>query len=55
VTWKTSQDSNLTPELSTKAPKEYDTSQPFTDDSNDVGFDVNEYHHGGGDDASKIN
>ncbi|ENJ12792.1 hypothetical protein P067_02726, partial [Staphylococcus aureus M0987] len=21
----------------------------------DVGFDVNEYHHGGGDNASKIN
>ncbi|HCG2524473.1 TPA: phage holin [Staphylococcus aureus] len=55
VTWKTSQDSSLTPELSTKAPKEYDTSQPFTDASNDVGFDVNEYHHGGGDNASKIN
>ncbi|HEG7424403.1 TPA: phage holin, partial [Staphylococcus aureus] len=31
----------------------YDTSQPFTDASNDVGFDVNEYHHGGGDNASK--
>ncbi|HDZ7612095.1 TPA: phage holin [Staphylococcus aureus] len=55
VTWKTSQDSSLTPELSTKAPKEYDTSQPFTDASNDVGFDVNEYHHRGGDNASKIN
>ncbi|HHA5550410.1 phage holin [Staphylococcus aureus] len=53
VTWKSSQDSSLTPELSTKAPKEYDTSQPFTDASNDVGFDVNEYHHGGGDNASK--
>ncbi|EUZ68313.1 hypothetical protein O553_02711, partial [Staphylococcus aureus M0481] len=25
------------------------------DASNDVGFDVNEYHHGGGDNASKIN
>ncbi|MCR0876349.1 phage holin [Staphylococcus aureus] len=55
VTWKTSQDSSLTPKLSTKAPKEYDTSQPFTDASNDVGFDVNEYHHRGGDNASKIN
>ncbi|MBR9226293.1 phage holin [Staphylococcus aureus] len=55
VTWKSSQDSSLTPELSTKAPKEYDTSQPFTDASNDVGFDVNEYHHGGGDNASKTN
>ncbi|HDY9572254.1 TPA: phage holin [Staphylococcus argenteus] len=55
VTWKTSQDTSLTPELSTKAPKEYDTSQPYTDASNDVGFDVNEYHHGGGDNASKIN
>ncbi|EOD8611147.1 phage holin, partial [Staphylococcus aureus] len=55
VTWKSSQDSSLTPELSAKAPKEYDTSQPFTDASNDVGFDVNEYHHGGGDNASKIN
>ncbi|HCU6930389.1 TPA: phage holin [Staphylococcus aureus] len=53
VTWKSSQNSSLTPELSTKAPKEYDTSQPFTDASNDVGFDVNEYHHGGGDNASK--
>ncbi|MDU3839188.1 MAG: phage holin, partial [Staphylococcus aureus] len=38
----------------TKAPKEYDTSQPFTDTSNEIGFDVNEYHHGGGDNASKI-
>ncbi|MBJ6289367.1 phage holin, partial [Staphylococcus aureus] len=55
VTWKSSQDSSLTPELSAKAPKEYDTSQPFTDASNDVGFDVNEYHHGGSDNASKIN
>lgn len=55
VTWKSSQDSSLTPELSAKGPKEYDTSQPFTDASNDVGFDVNEYHHGGGDNASKIN
>ncbi len=27
VTWKSSQDSSLTPELSTKAPKEYNTSQ----------------------------
>ncbi|MVH85185.1 phage holin, partial [Staphylococcus aureus] len=27
----------------------------FTDASNDVGFDVNEYHHGGGDNASKTN
>ncbi|HHW8060992.1 TPA: phage holin [Staphylococcus aureus] len=55
VTWKTSQDTSLTPELSTKAPKEYDTSQPFTDASNEIGFDVNEYPHGGGDNASKIN
>uniref|UniRef100_UPI00210E4BCF phage holin n=1 Tax=Staphylococcus aureus TaxID=1280 RepID=UPI00210E4BCF len=55
VTWKSAQDSSVTPELSTKAPKEYDTSQPFTDASNDVGFDVNEYHHGGGDNASKTN
>ncbi|MGT2341527.1 phage holin [Staphylococcus aureus] len=54
VAWKTSQDTSLTPELSTKAPKEYDTSQPFTDTSNEIGFDVNEYHHGGGDNASKI-
>ncbi|EWB51971.1 hypothetical protein U459_02694, partial [Staphylococcus aureus W58473] len=27
---------------------------PFTDTSNEIGFDVNEYHHGGGDNASKI-
>ncbi|MGL3936671.1 phage holin [Staphylococcus aureus] len=55
VTWKASQDTSLTPELSTKAPEEYDTSQPFTDDSNEVGFDVNKYHYGGGGNASKIN
>ncbi|SBC26702.1 holin%2C phage phi LC3 family [Staphylococcus aureus] len=29
VTWKSSQDSSLTPELSTKAPKEYDNITTF--------------------------
>lgn len=42
-----------TPEVQQFQPKIYDTSQPFTDDSDEIGFDVNEYEHGGGSDDSK--
>ncbi|WP_105977784.1 phage holin [Staphylococcus simulans] len=41
------------PEVQQFRPKIYDTSQPFTDDSDEIGFDVNEYEHGGGSDDSK--
>ncbi|MDU0420369.1 phage holin [Staphylococcus simulans] len=41
------------PEAQLFQPKIYDTKQPFTDDSDEIGFDVNEYEHGGGSDDSK--
>lgn len=41
------------PEVQQFRPKIYDTTQPFTDDSDEIGFDVNEYEHGGGSDDSK--
>lgn len=41
------------PEVQQFQPKIYDTTQPFTDDSDEIGFDVNEYEHGGGSDDSK--
>lgn len=41
------------PEVQQFQPKIYDTTQPFTDDSDEIGFDVNEYGHGGGSDDSK--
>ncbi|ERS93848.1 phage holin [Staphylococcus simulans] len=40
------------PEVQQFRPKIYDTSQPFTDDSDEIGFDVNQYEHGGGSDDS---
>ncbi|UXR32299.1 phage holin [Staphylococcus simulans] len=43
------------PEVQQFQPKIYDTTQPFTDDSDEIGFDVNEYEHGGGSDDSKTN
>ncbi|OFO98662.1 MULTISPECIES: phage holin [Staphylococcus] len=36
------------PEVQQFQPKTYDTTQPFTDDSDEIGFDVNQYEHGGG-------
>ncbi|MHD0383332.1 phage holin [Staphylococcus simulans] len=36
------------PEVQQFQPKIYDTTQPFTDDSDEIGFDVNEYEYGGG-------
>ena len=36
------------PEVQKFQPKIYDTTQPFTDDSDEIGFDVNEYEYGGG-------
>ncbi|RIN49672.1 phage holin [Staphylococcus simulans] len=41
------------PEVQQFRPKTYDTTQPFTDDSDEIGFDVNEYEHGGGSNDSK--
>lgn len=42
VEWQT-QDNKFTPELNEKMPKTYDTSQPFTDDSDEVEWDVADY------------
>lgn len=36
------------PEVQQFRPKIYDTTRPFTDDSDEIGFDVNEYEYGGG-------
>lgn len=36
------------PEVQQFQPKIYDTTQPFTNDSDEIGFDVNEYEYGGG-------
>lgn len=41
------------PEVQQFRPEQYDTSKPFVDDSDEIGFDVNEYGHGGGSDDSK--
>lgn len=41
------------PEVQQFRPEQYDTSKPFVDDSDEIGFDVNEYAHGGGSDDSK--
>ncbi|MDQ7113887.1 phage holin [Staphylococcus simulans] len=41
------------PEVQQFRPKTYDTTHPFTDDSDEIGFDVNEYEHGGGSNDSK--
>lgn len=35
------------PEVQQFRPKIYDTTRPFTDDSDEIEFDVNEYEHGG--------
>lgn len=35
------------PEVQQFRPKIYDTTRPFTDDLDEIGFDVNEYEHGG--------
>lgn len=42
VEWQT-QDNKITPELNEKMLKTYDTSQPFTDDSDEVEWDVADY------------
>ncbi|BGE82788.1 phage holin [Staphylococcus petrasii] len=39
VEWQ-AQDNGLTPELNEKEPEIYDTSQPFTDDTDEVKWDV---------------
>ncbi|UXV35983.1 phage holin [Staphylococcus sp. IVB6181] len=36
------------PEVQQFQPEQYDTSKPFVDDSDEIGFDVNQYEHGGG-------
>lgn len=47
------QNQSHAPEVQQFQPKIYDTTQPFTDDSDEIGFDVNEYGHGGGSNDSK--
>lgn len=41
------------PEVQQFRPEQYDTSKPFVDDSDEIGFDVNQYEHGGGSNDSK--
>ncbi|MFL1422499.1 phage holin [Staphylococcus ureilyticus] len=38
-------DSDVAPERQELTPKDYDTSEPFTDDSDEVEFDVAEYEY----------
>ncbi|MCY1584129.1 phage holin [Staphylococcus pettenkoferi] len=38
-------DDSVTPERQELTPKEYDTSEPFTDDSDEVEFDVADYEY----------
>lgn len=42
VEWQ-AQDNDLTPELNEKEPEIYDTSQPFSDDTDEVMWDVAEH------------
>lgn len=42
VQWQTDEDAELV-KIGAQEPEEFDTSQPFTDDSEDVEFDVAEY------------
>ena len=42
---KTVDDDSVTPERKELTPQEFDTSQPFTDDSDEVVFDVAEYEY----------
>lgn len=42
VQWQTDEESDLV-KIGAQEPEEFDTSQPFTDDSEDVEFDVAEY------------
>ncbi|MBY6178282.1 phage holin [Staphylococcus warneri] len=47
VQWQTHQDdvSELTPEINKKHFEEFDTSEPFTDDTDEVEFDVADYEY----------
>lgn len=42
VQWQKNEDAELV-KIGAQEPEEFDTSQPFTDDSEDVEFDVSEY------------
>ena len=42
VQWQKDEDAELV-KIGAQEPEEFDTSQPFTDDSEDVEFDVTEY------------
>ena len=42
VQWQKDEDAELV-KIGAQEPEEFDTSQPFTDDSEDVEFDVAEY------------
>src|SRR5699024_12364543 len=43
---KVGSDDDITPERKELAPKEFDTSEPFTDDTDEVEFDVADYEIG---------
>ncbi|AHG23949.1 holin [Staphylococcus phage vB_SepS_SEP9] len=45
VDWMKNNATDITPERQEKEAEEYDTSKPFTDDSDEVEFDVSDYEH----------
>lgn len=45
VDWMENNATDITPERQEKEAEEYDTSKPFTDDSDEVEFDVSDYEH----------
>lgn len=45
VDWMENNATDITPERQEKEAEEYDTSKPFTDDSDEVEFDVSDYEY----------
>lgn len=45
IDWMKNNATDITPERQEKEAEEYDTSKPFTDDSDEVEFDVSDYEH----------
>lgn len=45
INWEENNATDITPERQEKEAEKYDTNEPFTDDSDEVEFDVSEYEH----------
>ena len=45
VDWMENNATDITPERQEKEAEKYDTNEPFTDDSDEVEFDVSDYEH----------